>query len=715
MKKIYTIALLLAAMLGGVSCSQDELTQTEQTATVAKPQGEVLTIAIDSEFEFSQQPGDGETARSLQLGRDDQGIPHIKLPTGENTLLRVFLRKIGGTSASTTTAYVPAKVTYNAATSRYRIEAKGPVQLQSANDRFDQGEWYVSAIWDGATTAPSSYSSEAQRLGHTLTALKPINAKNVTMDNPQNVRVPVVANWTRLESIRGGKTLTKLNLVFRPMGVLLAFDLSNETIYPIEISSVTANFSGFAVDGRLTVENVTDADLRAGASLSLVNSSQKEQFITPESVTLQPFQVQTSPVYLWLYPQDGATAGHGISFSFASSKRNALDSTLGEQDRFGENNWASDLQDFYKVDYKFERVPVSGTYFRKTLSLQSQLTITEYYIQNYDNTAYGYVEIYNPNVRPVVLENYALIRILDGENYTTNKVQQGHYYPMVTSIWDTSGQTHKASVLSLGMKPGPSPWVPNSLGINSQADIAAGAPAAPMSESYNRPEQVRFVLQKPTYNKDGKYTLEGGKTMLVLLAGYMKGGTLTQPGNNNVYALPEYTEQAFTKGYCQYVVALNNPEAGSTGTSWRDLSTGVTNINQLDAFALVQKHQSNQKRRRGVDATSLTSLMYLGSGDWPYYRSNAAAGATHFRGRTASQHTSDSEFHTYRQFFIARLDRAAERGNREFLPAPIARADGQLEIQLPSKVVSPGVRRYVGNTKAAWDALPQFDLRTHPY
>lgn len=714
MNKIYTIALLLAAMLGGVSCSQDELAQTEQTATVAKPQGEVLTIAIDSEFEFSQHPGDEETARSLQLGRDTQGIPHIKLPTGENTLLRVFLRKIGGTSASTTTAYVPAKVTYNAATSRYRIEAKGPVQLQSADDRFDQGEWYISAIWDGATTAPSSYSSEAQRLGHTLTALRPINAKNVTMDNPQNVRVPVVANWTRIKNIKGGKTLTGLDLVFRPMGVLLAFDLSNETIYPIEINSVTANFSGFAVDGRLSVENVTDADLRAGASLSLLNSSKEEQFITPESVTLQPLQTQTSSVYLWLYPQDGAAAGHGISFSFASAKRNATDPTLGEKDRFGDATWQSDLQDLYKVDYTFERVPMSGTYFRKTLSLQSQLTITEYYIQNYQNTAYGYVEIYNPNTRPVVLENYALIRILDGENY--GGVQEGHYYPMVTNIRDTSGQTHKTSVLSLGMKPGPSPWVPNSLGVNSKADIAAGAPAAPMSESYNRPEQVRFVLQKPTYNKDGKYTLEGGKTMLVLLAGYMNGGTLTQPGNNNVYALPEYTEQAFTKGYCQYVVALNNPEAGSIGTSWRDLSTGITNINELDAFALVQKHQSNQKRRRGVDATSLTSLMYLGNGaDWPFYRNNAAAGDTHFRGRTASQHTSDSEFHTYRQYYVARLKESNETVNREDLPDPIVRADGQKEIQLPSKVVSPGVRRYVGNTKAAWDALPQFDLRTHPY
>lgn len=125
MKKIYSLALTLAVLMGAASCGQDEALQTEltQTAPAAQPQGARIDLAVDSEFDLADLPGDEETARSLQLGQEN-GIPHIKLPLGDSQL-RVFLRKIGGTDATTTSAYIPAKVSYDDATKRYRIVAKG--------------------------------------------------------------------------------------------------------------------------------------------------------------------------------------------------------------------------------------------------------------------------------------------------------------------------------------------------------------------------------------------------------------------------------------------------------------------------------------------------------------------------------------------------------------------------------------------------------------
>lgn len=717
MKKIYSLALTLAVLMGAASCGQDEALQTgiTQTAPAAQPQGARIDLAVDSEFDLADLPGDEETARSLQLGQEN-GTPHIKLPLGDSQL-RVFLRKIGGTDATTTSAYIPAKVSYDDATKRYRIVAKGAVQLQSAADRFDQGEWYIAAIWDGAS--PKAPTTEAERLSHKLPALKPINATGVTMDNPVNVQVPVVTKWTRIDnSLSGGTTLTKLNLEFRPMGVLLALNLTNQTVYPVNVSSVTSGAKGFSLDGDLTVQGVDDQKLRDGASLALVNSTDEEKLITPSAITIQPFQDVDAPVYLWLYPKSDAAAGHEISFSFASDKRTAMSPELDPKDQFG-SDFRNKFQDFYTIDFTFGTVPQNGTYFVRDYGLRSQLTITEYFFNPYNNKSYGYVEIYNPNTLPVVLENYGLIRIMDELDATNNR--QGHYYPQKTSILDTSGQTHRTSVLSLGMKPGASPWSPNSLGINSYNDVAAGAAPAPMSVSYPAQEQVRMIKSRPTY-KDDKYTLEGGQTMLVLFSGHMAAGSTLQdpvPGDKSARALPEYINQAFDKGYCQYVVVLNNPtsDAGNYLSATNSPDAGVMNIGIYDALALVQKHQGNQQRRRGVDATSLTSLMYLGDGNWPFYRANVATGAIHFRGRSAGQKTSDSHFHSYEQYYQARLGTGTNSGFREFLgaTAPVDPATGQVTMPLPSKVVSPGVRRYVGNTKAAWDALPQFDLRTHPY
>lgn len=120
-------------------------------------------------------------------------------------------------------------------------------------------------------------------------------------------------------------------------------------------------------------------------------------------------------------------------------------------------------------------------------------------------------------------------------------------------------------------------------------------------------------------------------------------------------------------------------------------------------------------RRRAVDATSLSGVMYLANGDWPYYRSYVATGVVHFRSRTAAQHTSDSHFHTYRQFYQARLGTGrGASSQREYLGDAIVDANtGKKTIPLPSKVVAPGTRRYVGNTEAAWNALPEFNVRTH--
>lgn len=709
---IASIALVLGLL---AACAKDsgQPTAVEQQA----PKGEWINLDIDSEFDLLKVAQDEDTLRALQIGQDANKVPHIKLPLGNSTKLRVFLRKAGqqGNDA-TTTAVLPAEITYNNKTRKYRISAKGPVQLQNAGDKFSQGEWYISAIWG------KNAEDMTKPLRHTLASQFPINTKNLSMDQPTEVEVPVVAPWTRIDnSLRKGETLTSLSLQFRPLGVLLALKLGNGTVYPVEIANLKAGFSGFTVNGELSVENVSDQDLRNGSMPQLIPGDSEEQPISPETLILQPFDNNVSPIYIWFYPTEDTNedAGYEVSFALSSAKRGTMDTRLEAKDRFQSEKADPEFQDFYTVDYTFSKKPEHGTYYVKDYKLRSQLTITEYFLQQYDGRPYGYVELYNPNVDPIVLENYGLIRIVDGETYGKPSSQRnGYLFPQMTSISGNDGTTHRALVLSLALQNNrKSPWTPNSLGINSVDDVKNGHPRAPMNHDYGlRVERVRFVKERATKLGD-KYTLQGGRTMLVLMSGHMAAGSTLQdpvPRDKNAPAFPEYINQAFNKGYCQYVVAIDNPYSSTSNNA---MDRGVMHMSNLDALALVQKHNKTQKRRRGVDASSLNNLMNLERGSWGFYRDKVATDESHFRARTAVQFTSDSHTHTYRQWYQARLTAAGERiANREYLGVPQRdRQSGRVMIPLPSKVISPGVRRYVGNTKQAWDNLPPFNIQTSKY
>lgn len=710
--------IVLASLMG---CAQSD--EQPMLPTVQTPQGEVVNVSIDSEFDLLQISQDEETIRAVQIGQDANNVPHIKLPEGNSSKLRVFLRKLGQSGDNaTTSALLPAEVSYNQQTKKYRIVAKGPIQLQNAGDKFSQGQWYISAIWGkGVETGPA-------RLRHTLPQQAPINTRTLSMENATEVEVPVVAPWTRIDNTQsGGETLTNIGLRFRPLGVLLSLKLTNGTVYPVEIANFKAALRGFSVNGHLSVENVKDQEMQSGAMPKFIAGATTEQAIAPEILTLEPFKDDFSPIYIWFYPteDEGNANTHEVSLALSSKKRGTMDARLEPKDQFLAEPKDPEFQDFYIVDYTFSKKPEHGTYYATTYKLRSQLTITEYFIQEYKNKTYGYVEIYNPNVDPIVLENYGLIRVIDNESYGLPKgsdgLTQGFLFPQLSAIKDNTGRTHETLVLSLALKDNQlSPWYPNSLGINSDADVKNGKPRSPMTSQWNgRLERVHFVKKRETM-LNGKYTLEGGRTMLVLMSGHLANNSSLQdpvPGDTNAPAFPEYINQAFEKGYCQYIVAVDNPYNSAKNVySPKSTEAGVMNMDRLDALALVQRHHKNPIRRRGADATSLNNLMNLQYGSWGYYRDRVATNENHFRGRTAVQFTSDAFWHTYRQWYQARVNTGTTSGNREYLGEPYWDSSAKrMLIPLPKKVISPGVRRYVGNTKQEWDKLPPFDIRTSRY
>lgn len=680
-----------------------------------------------------------------QVGAKDPFTFSIDIEKYKGRKMHIFLKH--PTQSGVVSFYAPVTITLNPLTQRYRLSAVVEHIPNASGVDLTSGDWYISGFWGGGDENPGV---DTDRLKHKVKEVSPVMPE--ALGKPVDMDIPLGFPWTPITGKQTGSqyTLQHLDLKIRPMGVLLSLFLENRTKYNVDIVSLDKEMHGFAFGGYFDIGASSEADLKAGRfpafkPYSVENVGNEVVNILPQEIKLASAEKTKKPLYMWVMPtEDHSASLHSLSFTFVSSKRTTMDATLPEADRFN-NNGIGEFTDRYVMDLAFKKTPDNSRYYIRDLKIRSGLMITEYFINRHrvlvDNADWhkvrepnfhGYVELYNPNLDPLDLENYALARMSNirrphnwqiGNNYV-------YFHPMANEkfgSWkenmsarppgtadryaDAQTESHRALLLSLKLKNGEkSSFQPNSLGFRSHLETKNGIQKQLVADSRNddRIERVRFI--KPSEGISGKAQLSGGKTMILLGNAFIEGG---DPANIPKYDYKYYTQDYY--GYRSYQIynlypqykfsqadwdkILNNPECEIVVAvdNYRDRSAypifadaGVLNLNWSDALIVVQKHPSDGTRRRIIDATSTHPFSRVNN--WTEFVGKVTLAEerrvafAHFRVRTVAQHQPEFLNFSYTQWYAVPF-RLTERSAESEVIGTAYPQNGTI----PAKV-SPGKR-----------------------
>lgn len=170
-----------------------------------------------------------------------------------------------------------------------------------------------------------------------------------------------------------------------------------------------------------------------------------------------------------------------------------------------------------------------------------------------------------------------------------------------------------------------------------------------------------------TQGETGGFTFWNGTAWVTT---YQKDNTLAKIADPRVTPLPQNVYDKILKDdECQMVVAVDNfldkstnPGSGTSngmpaGSDYYSIfsGAGVMNLGWHDALFIVQKHKSNGKRRRIVDATSANP--FGRKNNWTEFAakvtlaSESDTGWPHFRVRTVAQHLPEFLNFTEKQWY----------------------------------------------------------------
>lgn len=298
-----------------------------------------------------------------------------------------------------------------------------------------------------------------------------------------------------------------------------------------------------------------------------------------------------------------------------------------------------------------------GVVYPTNVLLTSDLMITEVYIDRGGverisptpsgniTPCYGLVEIYNPTLSDIPLDEYGITRLYH-HDYTVGTSSMStitsRFCPVGTHTTPTSADNEllvkahgHALVLPLGG--GCGTWQTANkkfFGFRTANEAPEGsnkmyiglADGVPSLDNYpEHPTQrqcydLSGALGCEPYHENlssgaSRPILKAGKTMIILSSSYLhalRQGTLThsQVGNEldrmsgEIPLIFSKIRDAIRKGYCQYVIAMNNDMDGltSAGSNPGGNRAGVMTMGVADNFALVRKRAASPHNRILVDA-----------------------------------------------------------------------------------------------------------------
>lgn len=732
------LAIAIAVAIATFSCAKrDEFqakTGTEPSQTQEGKGSGIIELSASLDKSFALDTKDQESLRSLsiyQKGTDGAFTFDINIEKYKDKKMHLFLKKKG--SPEITTVFADVKITKDERTGRYSMRIFAP-NVQARGGDFSQGEWYISGFWGGGEQDTNAHNNQ-KRLIHKVKEVMPASPK--TVGEKVDMDIPLGFPWTKVEGEKIGSSysIKNIGLAIQPMGVLLSLHLENRTRYTADIVALDKEMYGFSFGGYFDFTNIHDSDLERGKfpifRPSVIDNIDNETVnILPKRLVINSADKATMPIYMWVMPTEDVPSGeHALSFTFVSKERTTIDSDLHSRDQFNKNG-VGHFTDRYVIDLSFRKTPQNSQFYIRNVKIKSGLMISEYFLNRHrvdfdSNYPYedevrepnflGYIELYNPNLDPIVLENYALARIsnlrrtLWRDWYNSNRPGGNNcfFHPFAMDRYreweaggfrspkprgtadrnaDVSTQSHKALLISLQLKDRcKSSFQPNSLGFSSHLETGRGI--RERIEYYppndDRIERVRFLKGQHTSRREGKAMLDGGKTMLILGNAFLEQGNPSdipkywyQSRKISGYFGPDYVmdksdwQRIVNNDDCQIIVALDNYTDRNAYPIFPE--AGVTNLNWSDALLLVQKHAKHPQRRRVIDATSANPFGRVNN--WTEFVSKVTlvsedeVGHAHFRVRTVAQRMPEflnfSEKQWYAERFTGRIPEKASPGSR---------------------------------------------------
>lgn len=729
-------ALILCGLLllASTSCQKEETRATEPTEAVAEYQGEEFSLDINVSLDEDALLPSEQSLRSISLGHEEvtqQGKqvmkPTIRLVEGDNTKMRIFLRKLGD-PASLTMFDAPVKISRDAATGTYRFELlQGEVRLKKSLSKITEGEWYISGFYGGSNFAQST-SQEQYNI-----QIQGAKSSATTRESVFEYNFPLAFGWSKLERAErsGNKSYgMHRNLRLKPVGTLLGIELENDLLESVTLSSVKMSGTDASFSGSFVPSRDNDDALRAGSvptfsptALSSTSEPVIEKNINPEPVLLPAAQRHDGRLYVWFMPLH--QGDETIRFTLEAAQRKSNSSPESAQDRFVVKGKEATFRDSFRYAVSVSGGFQSGRVYIFPLRVSSDLMITEVY-HKYDNgLSYAAVELYNPNKTPIDLSDYALARVknqfLDVGYCTVGEIGgkcrgktaiRQEYYTLYPPSFDKSRRSEaNALILPLSLSTTHN-WSPYRLGVNRDNKTQDGA----ADYSASNPIKLRFLTESGYGTLDNndlpagaKPMLHGGKTLVVLGDGYQPANATLKSGG-----LSAQLYEAYKKGYCQYIVALDNRSTAAKDSEIKNdnqggfsgnRNSGVMNLRYEDGLLLVKRiRQKGGETRRVIDTT--TPNLYSGGQDENYKTGNAL------------------------DYWLNMMD--LKQGNRKEKSTAVYSANYQTRTvieRLPSygwsrhhwnvhrqtdnldRVVSLGSRRWLGSgDQASWAAVPQYSL-----
>lgn len=581
---MYRLLSLLAIVLTLHACGQREDIGTTEDPVAEG--GVRLELSGSMDLGLDIDPSDMETLKVLTVyQKDADGDANVsinepftyEIDTEEykGPKMTIFLRRRG--SQAVTTVYAPVEI-MSKGNGAYTMKVELEHVYPPSGESFAEGQWYISGFWGGGTQPQSATGEERAR--HHVAGVTPISPKN--LGDRVEMDIPLGFPWTPISGKQIGPTyvLKNLELAVRPMGVILSLQLENRTKYPVEIIALDKEMMGFSASGYFDAAASSDEEMASQGfpkfRPSVVENVQNETIAIPEPIQVLSGETAAHPLYLWIMPtsetKTSEMGGHPLSCTFISKKRTTMDEDLPVEDRFSTTSEVGEFSDRYTIDLSFLKTPANSQYFFKKARIRASLMITEYFINRHrtnlnlpptdprrsicEPNFCGFVELYNPNIDPILLENYALARVANlrtvaaegstGQNYAFMHPFARELYSAWQKKYASEGkdaylkyepdgtadrgadeftQSHLAVLISLQLKNGAvGSFQPNSLGFKSHLETGNGIQKCLEANESNdtRTERVRFL--KGGLDSDGKARLQGGKTMLLLGNAFLQSG-----------------------------------------------------------------------------------------------------------------------------------------------------------------------------------------------
>lgn len=671
--------------------------------------GERVTLEISGETDLGDFGAAADGLRyKLSTDFDNlAAVPVINLDeqVGKGKARKLLVRLVEKSEPSKITELIVGadKLEFAGTQGQYTFKLNVEVNLQEGQS-FATGEWYISGVYGSTNTNPSVFTHNPTDAKFFTIGTNTVEMPGVSLVIPwtriYTKAQPSIDDTDKsLDKGVGATAMGQLGpklgrnfgLKLKPDGVMLRVRPVSNILDNVLITTIRMRTQELVM-GTHTYEKPTTvdlADLTGGAypavtSVSSTSDADLEVMDKYQGVAThaQGYIVPAGDygrleMFVWGFPKAGVetdeskrTAIWVVSQGFRTTRWNSqtkvvddktsdgtIEPRAAEDVKFFTNNTNQGIQAQYISErwgqrQLYQKVKKQafkrGNLYLLLPRVESDLQITERYSHVQDaatGTRYGVIEIYNPTLREIDLNEYGLARVAltgydnatvptlgdflrntqpsatDAGRFTNINIGEMYAFPVVTEPYHNPAVTKEASFTKNTPLPDAnasrlaSALVLPLTGKYSSASVGMYINgSAAMYPSPTHAEAPKTVVTGSTDKSDypARYTdyttalggaqaydtsggrpniLAPGQTMIILTNGYLNSASFTDVASNkNASNIPTFfadIKKAVDMGYCKYVVAMNNAKSEAAAPLSAD--AGVMTLGSYDIPLLLKR------------------------------------------------------------------------------------------------------------------------------